>query len=170
MSTTIVLVGPMGAGKSSVGRRLAALRGCDFADTDAEIERRTGVDIAYIFEKEGEGGFRQREQQALADLLQRSDTVLATGGGIVKRRENRRLLMRHNPVVFLHATVDQQYDRVRHARHRPLLDAPDPKQVLQSLFDERERWYRAVANFAVDTDGAKVEQVARDIAQRLAAE
>ena len=167
MSNTVVLVGPMGAGKSSVGRRLAARLGFEFADTDAEIERRTGVDIPYIFEREGEPGFRQREAQVLSDWVGKPDTVLATGGGIIVTSENIALLAAHAPVVYLHASVAQQFERVRHGKHRPLLAGDDPKGTLTRLFETRDPVYREVADLFIDTDGERVERVARRIEQQL---
>ncbi|MEO0363983.1 MAG: shikimate kinase [Pseudomonadota bacterium] len=167
MSHTVVLVGPMGAGKSSVGRRLASLLGYEFADTDAEVERRTGVDIPYVFEREGEAGFRERERQALESLIDRRATVLATGGGIVTQAPCRAVLSQHLPVVYLHATVDQQYERVRYGKQRPLLQETDPRAVLTALFEQRAPWYLEVADLIVHTDGQKVERVAHQIVDKL---
>lgn len=159
----------MGAGKSSVGRQLASILDFAFADTDAEVERRTGVDIPYVFEREGEAGFRARELQALQSLIERPATVLATGGGIVTQAVCREALAQHLPVVYLHATVEQQYQRVRYGKQRPLLQETDPRGVLTTLFEKRAPWYLEVSDMVVHTDGARVEHVARQIADKLVA-
>lgn len=167
MSDRIFLVGPMGAGKSAVGKALARSLRLDFADSDQVIETSTGVDIGFIFEKEGEVGFRRREAEAIDSLSQREGIVLATGGGAVMTPENRRRLGRRGTVVYLFATPQQQYERVRHATNRPLLDAPDPRQVLQDLFEIRDPLYRSIADVVVETDGARVTDVARRIRDAL---
>src|SRR5262249_62018385 len=123
---SVFLVGSMGSGKSAVGRQLARVLHLPFHDSDSEIERRTGVDIAFIFEKEGEAGFRQREREALEALTALEGIVLATGGGAVLLPENRRLLSERGCVVYLHTSVAQQAARGRHCRHRPPLRNPHP--------------------------------------------
>ncbi len=165
----VFLVGPMGSGKSAVGRQLARLLEAPFYDSDAEIERRTGVDIPYIFEKEGEAGFRQREREALEALTQVEPIVLATGGGAVLLAENRRCLAERGCVVYLQASVEQQAHRVRHARHRPLLVNVDPEVKLAQLMVERAPLYLAVADVTVSTDGRKVQSVAEEIVRGLKA-
>lgn len=167
MSDRIFLVGPMGAGKSAVGKTLARSLRLDFEDSDQVIENSTGVDIGFIFEKEGEAGFRRREADAIDTLSRREGIVLATGGGAVMTPENRRRLGRRGTVVYLFATPKQQYERVRNATHRPLLDAPDPQQVLQNLFEIRDPLYRSIADVVVETDGARVTDVARRIRDAL---
>ncbi len=163
----IVLVGPMGAGKTAVGRRLARLVGYRFYDSDAEIEQRTGVDVAFIFEKEGESGFRRRERRAIDELTRKKKTVLATGGGAVTVAENRYAMTERAWVVYLTASVDQQLERTSRNRNRPLLQTDDPRAKLQGLMDLREPLYRSVADFVVDTDGRKVDYVARAIRHHL---
>ena len=165
----VFLIGPMGSGKSAVGRLLARLLDASFYDSDAEIERRTGVDIPYIFEKEGEAGFRQREREALEALTQIEPIVLATGGGAVLLAENRRHLAERGCVVYLQASVEQQAHRVRHARHRPLLTNVDPETKLAQLMDERAGLYAEVADLSVTTDGRKVQTVAEEIVRGLKA-
>src|SRR5579872_750085 len=128
--TNVFLVGPMGSGKTAVGKYLARLLGMPFQDSDAEIERRTGVDIAFIFEKEGEAGFRQREREAIEVLTAMDRVVLATGGGAVLLPENRRVLAARGRVVYLQTSVEQQADRVRQGRTRPLLSNVDPAAKL----------------------------------------
>lgn len=164
---SIFLIGPMGSGKSAVGKVLARLVHAPFYDSDAEVERRTGVDITYIFEKEGEARFRQREHEAIEALTQLEPVVLATGGGAVLLPENRRCLTERGCVVYLEASVEQQANRVRHARHRPLLANVDPEEKLRRLMEEREALYRGCADLTVSTDGRKVQQVAEDILREL---
>ena len=169
MSTpgSIFLIGPMGAGKSAVGRQLARLLKTDFVDADEEIENRTGVDIPYIFEKEGEQGFRDRESRVVDELSQRQGIVLATGGGVVMREENRRCLAARGLVVYLQTSVEQQWQRTSKGRHRPLLHHGDPKAVLQDLMNKREPLYKDLADLIVDTDGRKVGSVAAEIARHV---
>lgn len=163
------LVGPMGAGKTAVGRRLARLLGLRFVDSDEAIVARTGVDIAYIFEREGEAGFRQRERDAIDALTREPGIVLATGGGAVLLPENRERLAARGTVVYLEASVDQQLARTRRGTHRPLLRTADPAARLSELMAIREPLYREVAHHVVTTDGRKVAAVAAEIARRLAA-
>jgi len=163
----IYLVGPMGAGKTTIGRLLAAELHLLFADTDREIEDRCGADIPWIFDVEGEHGFRDREQAMLAELTERPGLVLATGGGIVMREANRALLKSSGIVVYLAASVDQQYQRTVRDRKRPLLQTDDPRAVLQRLFELRDPLYQEVADLVVQTDGRNPRSVARDIAAAL---
>ena len=158
----------MGAGKSAVGRRLAQDLKLDFVDSDSEIEARTGVDIGFIFDKEGEQGFRRRERQMIAELTKRDGVVLATGGGAVTDPDNRRLLSARGTVVYLKASVDQQAERVKYGRgRRPMLANRDPAEALQALMDIREPLYLEVADVVVDTDRRKVTAVARDVEKCL---
>jgi shikimate kinase len=163
----IFLVGPMGAGKSAVGKHLARMLGRDFRDSDAEIEARTGVDIAFIFEKEGESGFRRREREVIEALTAHDGVVLATGGGAVLEPANRAALASRGLVVYLEASVDQQLQRTRLSSHRPLLAAPDPAARLAALMAEREPLYRALARLTIPTDGRMVREVAQEIRRRL---
>ena len=163
----IILIGPMGAGKTAIGRRLARKLGWEFVDTDQEIQQRTGVDIPFIFDKEGEAGFRRRESRAIAELLSRDHHVIATGGGAIIAAENRELMTRMAIVVFLAAEVDTQLDRTRRGKHRPLLDNPDPRGVLADLYTSRLPLYRQAASLEIDTDGQHVETVARRLLARL---
>lgn len=163
----IFLIGPMGAGKSSIGRELARSLGYDFRDTDDYLRERTGVDIATIFDFEGEEGFRRREADAIATLTKLDRTVLATGGGTVTQEANRRLLTERGYVIYLRTSLDFQLARTRQSRHnRPMLDTPDPEKRLRELAEEREPWYRELADFIIDTDNQSVRQVM----QRLATE
>jgi shikimate kinase len=165
----IFLIGPMGSGKSAVGRALARLCHRDFYDSDAEIERRTGVDINFIFEKEGEPGFRAREREVIDDLTRRPGIVLATGGGAVLSPENRAALSGRGIAVYLEASLEQQFERTRHGRHRPLLQAVDPAERLAELMRVREPLYRATASIVVATDRRRVQTVAEQISQELQA-
>jgi len=166
---SVFLVGPMGSGKTAVGKRLARSLGYGFVDSDAVIEERTGVDIPFIFEKEGEAGFRQREREVIDELTRRPAIVLATGGGAVLAAENRALLAQRGTVVYLEASVDQQLARTRRSRNRPLLQTADPRSRLEELMTVREPLYREIAAIAVRTDGRKVGAVAEEIADRLQA-
>ena len=163
----IFLIGPMGSGKSAVGRMLARLCGRAFVDSDVEIERRTGVDINFIFEKEGEAGFRAREREVIDDLTRRPGIVLATGGGAVLLPENRAALALRGVAVYLEASVEQQVERTRRGRHRPLLLAADPAVRLAELMQVREPLYRGTAQVVVPTDRRKVQAVAEEIAAEL---
>ncbi len=164
---SVFLVGPMGAGKTAVGRRLARMLGARFVDSDDAVVERTGVDIAYIFEKEGEAGFRQRERDAIDRLTLEPGIVLATGGGAVLLPENRAWLAARGTVVYLQASVAQQLARTRRGTHRPLLRTADPAARLAELMSLREPLYREVAHLVVATDGRKVQSVAAEIAARL---
>ena len=164
----IFLIGPMGAGKSAVGRQLARLLRREFLDSDAEIERRTGVDIPFIFEKEGEEGFRRREREVIAELAGLEGIVLATGGGAVVDPANREVLASRGLVVYLEASVEQQLARTRQSSHRPLLETPDPAERLATLLQQREPLYRELAALTVPTDGRQVKEVAYEIRRRLA--
>lgn len=157
----------MGAGKTAVGRQLARRLRFTFCDTDLEVETRTGVDVAYIFDKEGEAGFRRREKDAVDLLTQRDRIVLATGGGVVLDPENRERLAARGCVVYLHAGIDQQLERTSHGDRRPLLHTDDPRAALENLMREREPLYRAIADIVIMTDGRRVAAVAAELFKRL---
>jgi shikimate kinase len=163
----VYLIGPMGSGKTAVGRRLATLLGMTFVDSDAEIEKRTGVDIRYIFEKEGEARFRVREREVIADLTGLTDVVLATGGGVVLDAANRERLATTGVVVYLETNVDTLVRRTKSTKTRPLLLNDDPKAVLERLMETRRPIYEALADLRVETTGRQVRAVAADIQQRL---
>jgi len=163
----IFLIGPMGSGKSAVGKYLSRLVRVPFYDSDIEIERRTGVDIPYIFEKEGEAGFRQRERETLDALTADGPMVLATGGGAVLLPENRVFLSERGCVVYLKTSVAQQVYRVKHARNRPLLNNVDPGDKLEQLMRVRAPIYEALADVTVGTDGRRVRIVAEEIMRAL---
>lgn len=163
----IFLVGPMGAGKSTIGRQLAESLGLQFQDSDHEIQRRTGVDIPTIFEFEGEAGFRQRERQVIDELTQQDGIVLATGGGAVLRADNRQDLTARGVVIYLYCSPEQQYARTARDRNRPLLDTPDPMARLRELMEERDPLYRQVADLVVSTEKRGTASVVKEIRRRL---
>ncbi len=163
----LFLIGPMGAGKSAVGRQLARMLHLNFMDSDDEIESRTGVDISFIFEKEGEEGFRKREAKVIDDLSKIEGIVLATGGGAVVNEQNRSHLGARGFVVYLYTTVDQQLARTQRGRSRPLLENGDPRQILEDLMSVRDPMYREIAYLIVETDGRKVKAVASEVLERL---
>jgi shikimate kinase len=160
----------MGAGKTAVGRQLAKDLGLEFFDSDAEIERRTGVDSPFIFEKEGEARFREREKEVIADLTTRSGIVLATGGGAVLDADNRRHLTTTGFVVYLRASLEQQLQRTQKTRNRPLLMNGEPHEVLAHLNAVREPLYLEVANLTVDTSGRRVNSVVASVCESMSGE
>ncbi len=163
----IFLIGPMGSGKTAVGRHLARLFHYTFHDSDADIEAKTGVDIAFIFEKEGEAGFRIRERESIDRLTQLTSIVLATGGGAVIDPANRSALAERGAVIYLATSVNQQIERTRHGRHRPLLHDTDPEQRLQELMSRRAMLYAEIADLTITTDGRRVQLVADEIHREL---
>ena len=162
----LFLVGPMGSGKSTVGKHLADLLKCPFIDSDAEIEQRAGADIPWIFDVEGEAGFRRRETAVLQDLAERSG-VIATGGGAVVAQENRELMARTGAVVFLNISVAQQLKRTGSGEGRPLLQGGDRAATLKKLMSEREPLYKALADVIISGGGANARKVARQIETEL---
>ena len=162
----IVLVGPMGAGKSTIGRHLARQLGYEFHDSDRELEYRTGANIPWIFDMEGESGFRDRESRILSELLDKDRIVLATGGGAVLRPENREALARAF-VIYLKVPPDLQYERTRRDRNRPLLQNEDPKGILERLFRERDPLYSEVADLVIEGGKRGPRSLVRSLADRL---
>jgi shikimate kinase len=157
----------MGAGKSAVGRHLARSLQMDFVDSDDEIEARTGVDIPFIFEKEGEAGFRKREAVVIDELSQRDGVVLATGGGAIVNDESRRHLSARGFVVYLRTSIEQQMERTRRGRERPMLAGGDHEKVLRELLEAREPLYREIADLVIETDRRRVGAVAEEIRRAL---
>ena len=157
----------MGSGKSAVGRKLARELGMAFHDSDEAIEARTGVDIPYIFEKEGEAGFRQREAAIISELVAEKGMVLATGGGAVQDSENRRLLQTHGTVVYLYTSVPEQRRRTRKSQNRPLLQDGDPGETLERLMAIRDPQYREIADITIETDGRQVAAVTHELKKAL---
>ena len=160
----LFLVGLPGAGKSTLGRQLARRLHKGFVDADAVLEQRLGVSIPTIFEIEGEAGFRDREQAVLVELIAAEGIVLSTGGGVVVRAHNRELLQQNGTILYLHATPRALWERVRHARHRPLLQTGDPLARLTELYAERDPLYRQVADHVIASDRGEVMRLARAFA------
>lgn len=157
----------MGAGKTTIGKLLADDLGLEFVDVDREIEARSGVDIPWIFDREGEPGFRVREAAALAELSQLDRVLVSTGGGAVLSPDNRRVMAATGTVIYLHTSVDEQVRRTGRDRKRPLLQNDDPARVLAELMNIREPLYREIADIVVETDGRGPKAVALDIAEKL---
>lgn len=162
----VFLIGPMGAGKSAIGRLLAQRLRCRFLDSDRALEERTGVDIARIFDLEGEEGFRIREEAILQELTQHPGVVLATGGGAVIRESNRVCLRERGTIVYLRTSVDTQLVRTRHS-DRPLLQTKDPRARLQELMQARAPLYEMLADITVDTEHDTIAAIVDDVIQRL---
>jgi len=163
----IILIGPMGSGKSTIGNIIARRLHRDFQDSDHFIEERTGVDIARIFDVEGEQGFRDRESNALNELLSENNRVIATGGGSVLRRENQQLLKQKGYIVFLDTSINQQMQRLRRDKKRPLLQTENPRERLELLLAERRPIYLDLADLAVKTDKRMARRLAADIINQL---
>lgn len=163
----IFLVGPMGAGKSTIGRHLADELHLEFYDSDQEIEKRTGADIAWIFDLEGEDGFRAREEAVINDLTDKQGIILATGGGSVVNKAVRNRLSARGIVVYLQTTIDKQVARTQRDKRRPLLQNEDPEKVLRELADTRNPLYEEVADYIVDTDDQSARAVANQIIAKI---
>jgi shikimate kinase len=163
----VFLVGPMGAGKTTIGRQLSELLRLEFIDSDHEIEARTGANIPWIFDVEGEGGFRAREESVIDELTQRQCIILATGGGVVMHEANRRHLQARGTVIYLLTPVSVQLERTSRDRNRPLLRTPDPRKRLTELMALRDPLYREVAHIIMPTDGGSAREVAMKIIHAL---
>ena len=163
----IILVGPMGSGKSTIGNIIARRLNREFQDSDQFIERRTGVDIARIFDIEGEQGFRDRETNALQELLSQNNRVIATGGGSVMRSENQQMLKQRGYIVFLDTSLNQQMQRLRRDKKRPLLQTENPRARLEALSHERRPIYLDLADLVVKTDKRVARRLASDIINQL---
>lgn len=166
---SLILVGPMGSGKSTIGQLLAKKLHRPFVDTDHYIEHKTGADIPWIFDIEGESGFRQRETKALRQLSQNMGQILATGGGVVIREENRHLLKKAGLVIFLHADVDTQWQRTKKDKNRPLLNQDNPKQILQNLYDIRLPLYREVADIEIISQKISTKKMVIEVLEKIRA-
>jgi shikimate kinase len=163
----IFLVGPMGAGKTTIGKQLAEAGALDFFDSDHEIEAATGVTIPHIFDVEGEAGFRHREEAMIDALTQKKNLVLATGGGAVTREINRKHLKNRGTVIYLHASIDQLLERTSRDKNRPLLQTENPRAKLEELMAIREPLYREVADIIINTEQQSAANVVKLIMKKL---
>ena len=163
----IILVGPMGSGKSTIGNIMAKRLHRDFKDSDHFIEDRTGVDIARIFDIEGEQGFRDRESNALKEILGQNNQVIATGGGAIVREKNQKLLKKTGFIIFLDTTVNQQMQRLRRDKKRPLLQTENPRERLENLLEQRRPIYLELADLVIPTDKRVARKLAADIIKQL---
>lgn len=163
----IFLIGPMGAGKTTIGRLLAKPLGYKFIDSDKEIEKTMGASIPWIFDIEGEEGFRKREHRVIELLSQQQGIVLATGGGCVVTPGNRECLSQRGYIIYLKVDIDQQLRRIKNVAHRPLLQTKDPEAKLKALIAVRERFYTEIADFIFDTNGHIATHVADVLIQHI---
>ncbi|PJG84735.1 shikimate kinase AroK [Conservatibacter flavescens] len=164
----IFLIGPMGAGKSTIGRQLAQQLNMDFIDSDQEIEQRAGADISWIFDIEGEDGFRKREERIINELTQQQGIVLSTGGGAVLSKETRNHLSARGIVIYLQTTVDKQYQRTQRDKKRPLLqNTDDPRAVLEELAKIRNPLYEEIADITLPTDEQSAKLMANQIVDMI---
>jgi len=163
----IILIGPMGSGKSTIGQLVANRLNREFYDSDRYIEQKTGVDIPCIFDIEGESGFRLRETNALKELTLLNNSVLATGGGSVLRSENRKLLQGNSYIIFLDTSVNEQMRRLQRDKKRPLLQTENPRERLENLFSQRKPIYQQLADYTVRTDRCQARKLAAEIAQHI---
>ena len=161
------MVGPMGAGKTTIGRALAKKLGRDFIDVDEEIIQRSGVDIPWIFEREGEAGFRERERCVIEQLAKRDNVLIATGGGAILAVQNRQTMANTGTVIYLHATLKEQVRRTSKDSKRPLLAGGNRKKILKDLMAQREPLYRELADVVIETDRRGPRVVVRELTQRL---
>ncbi len=163
----IFLIGPMGAGKTTIGKQLAEILKLEFIDSDQELEKRTGAPIDWIFDIEGEEGFRVREENIIEELTQNQGVVLATGGGAIVSDKSRNFLAARGVVVYLETSIEQQLERTRRDKRRPLIQNENPKQVLKKLMEEREELYKEIADLTVPTNISSVKSVAKQIVELM---
>ena len=163
----IILVGPMGSGKTTIGRVVAREFGLDFHDCDHELERQTGASVNLIFDVEGEAGFRKRETALLRKLTGQNNVLIATGGGAVVREVNRKLLVRSGLIVWLKTSVDQQLKRLSHDKSRPLLQAPDRRERLRNLALERDSLYASVADLEFSSTDRHYRHAAKELISQI---
>ncbi|MRX27643.1 shikimate kinase AroK [Kangiella sp. HZ709] len=163
----IFLIGPMGAGKTTIGKQLAEVLKLDFIDSDQELERRTGAPIDWIFDIEGEDGFRKREEDVIEELTQMQGIVLATGGGAIVSDKSRNFLAARGVVVYLETSIEQQLERTRRDKRRPLIQNENPQEVLEQLMVDRETFYTEIADLTVPTNISSVKSVAKQIVELM---
>ena len=163
----IFLIGPMGAGKSTIGRQLAQMLGMEFMDSDSVIEERAGADIDWIFDVEGEAGFRKREERIINELTQGQGVVLSTGGGSILSKDNRNVLSARGIVIYLETTIDKQFERNQRDKKRPLLQNDDPRKTLEELAKIRNPLYEEIADITLQTDDQAAKLVATNIIEMI---
>ncbi len=163
----IILIGPMGVGKTTIGRILAKQLDFDFIDTDQRLEKITGASISWIFDIEGEAGFRRREQQLIQELTGVTDAVIATGGGVILLSENRFNLKSNSIVIYLKGEVETLYERTRLDNNRPLLETANPRETIERILSEREHLYVETADFEIEIDGRSAEYIVTEISGLL---
>ena len=163
----IFLIGPMGAGKSTIGRQLAQMLGMEFMDSDSVIEERAGADIDWIFDVEGEAGFRKREERIINELTQGQGVVLSTGGGSILSKDNRNVLSARGIVIYLETTIDKQFERTQRDKKRPLLQNDDPRKTLDELAKIRNPLYEEIADITLQTDDQAAKLVATNIIEMI---
>lgn len=163
----LFLVGPMGAGKTTIGKLIAKELGLVFYDSDLEIEKRTGVPISWIFDYEGEDGFRNRESQVLNELTQMSGILLSTGGGCILKKENRLVLSSRGFVIYLQVSLKQQLQRLKKTNNRPMLDKKNLEQTLSDLITLREPLYQEIADLIIDTSLISLSAIVQLILKKL---
>lgn len=163
----IFLIGPMGAGKSTIGRQVAQMLGMEFMDSDSVIEERAGADIDWIFDVEGEAGFRKREERIINELTQGQGIVLSTGGGSILSKDNRNVLSARGIVIYLETTIDKQFERTQRDKKRPLLQNDDPRKTLEELAKIRNPLYEEIADITLQTDDQAAKLVATNIIEMI---
>ena len=166
-SNNILLIGPMGSGKTSVAKLLAKDLDKRFLDTDDEVMKKTGVDIPYIFDMEGEEGFRKRECLALNECLNDNNLVISTGGGIVLSKENRDLIKARGTVVYLQTSISSQVERTASSNNRPLLQNENPEETLEKLMLTRARLYEEIADITIMTDNKSLQEMSKEIQRAI---
>ena len=169
LSGNMIFVGMMGSGKTTVGRTLARHLNKVFVDSDQEIQKRTGVNIPYIFDVEGETGFRTRETGVIAELVMRNNIILATGGGVVLAEQNRELLSQNGIVIYLKASVHDLWLRTRHDKNRPLLQTEDPYGTMMELYQQRDPLYRQVADIIIQSGKQSVHNLMLELVGEIEA-
>lgn len=167
MPKNLILIGPMGAGKSSIGRRLAKQLNKKFYDCDRILEERTGVAITTIFELEGEDGFRARETKVLEKLVKSQNAVIATGGGVILKAKNLSLIRRNSIVIYLKTSLDSQIERTKHDKKRPLIQTRERRATLEKLARSRNPIYEQVADITINTDGQSIDASLEKMASQL---
>ena len=167
LKQNIFLIGPMGSGKTTIGKQLARTFGLEFYDCDHELERLTGASVSLIFDLEGEAGFRLRESHLLKQLTAKKGVLIATGGGTVCDEENRRLLRSQGMVVYLKTSIDNQLNRLNKDKSRPLLQAEDKAQRLQGLAEKRNPLYDATADLVFSTRNSSVYATAKALSSAI---